>query len=728
MTVADDLIIAEHGVFLISSTDGTIPGKLPGHRGLYYRDTRFLSGLVFLVEGEAPPLLSVDERGFAATLIYGAPDAGGEHSAFPRELLIERQRGILVAGNGASPLLQEALTLTTYGRRAIDLDVRLLLCADFSDMFAVRGIVSLPPPPELPVVRSESETLVFTYRGRDKRVCSTTCTFSPRPAVIAVDGQQGSVSYRLHLEPRVPLRLNISVTLDEGGAEPPAPVQVRSTSFGEMTAQLEESHREWRDTLCTRIETGHAAWNAAIAENLRCLRLLLLEEPAGPYMAAGIPWFAVPFGRDALIVALQMLTVYPALAASTLRFLAAHQGQTVNPWRDEEPGKILHELRVGESVRIGLAPFGPYYGSVDATPLFLVLLRRYCQWVEDQELLQELEPAVRAAVTWLDQYGDPDQDGYIEFSQKAERGIANQGWKDSGDSLQFPDGSYPQAPIALVEVQGYAYEARLAAALVFRRTGDERAAAEQERKATALRRQFNRDFWMEQERYLAQALDATKHQVPAVTSNAGHCLWSGILDEDKAGAIAVRLLARDMHSGWGIRTLSMGYPSYNPLSYHNGSVWPHDTSLVIAGLKRYGHDRAAAALAEEVIAAAQGYRFARLPELYAGLPKREGDRAPIPYPVACSPQAWASGSVFLILESIAGLEADVQQGIVRIRPALPREMGMLRFERLRVGGRQLSLEIREIAPERLRITGTWDSGAAFRRFVRVGEPVTLHVR
>ena len=361
---------------------------------------------------------------------------------------------------------------------------------------------------------------------------------------------------------------------------------------------------------------------------------------------------------------------------------------------------------------------------MDGTALFLVLLGRVMQWTNDTALVRELAPAVRAALDWLDRYGDLDGDGYIEFQRKAGQGLANQGWKDSGDSLQFPDGTFPQAPIALVEAQGYTYDARLAGAMALRAIGDEPAALREEQKAQELRERFNQDFWLPEERFFAQALDAGKRVVPAVTSNAGHALWSGVVADDHAAVVAERLLSADMASGWGIRTLSTAYPSYNPLSYHNGSVWPHDTAIVAAGLKRYGHHRGAATLLAQVVAAATGYADARLPELYAGLPRAAADRGPVPYPVSCSPQAWSAASVFLLLQSALGLDADAPAATIRLCPLFPPGLHRVSLSRLRVGTSIVDLEVEVIGDGNYRVTAT--AGAyASSQLLAPGTPGTI---
>ena len=729
MATTDELVLSEHGVFLTTDPAGAVPPGRPGTLGLIASDTRFLSGYALSFDGERPALLSVEDRGFAATLTYDARGGQVRGSDAPARLLLRRRRYISAPPGGEEPpALREHLTLTSYEREPLEVELRLALRADFWDIFKVRGFAGLPPGDYLPNARPGPGLLVLGYRGRDGVGRRMVCRFAPAPAELTDVPEAGACGaearFVLRLEPRLPavLELAFQLCVDEPGAAAGLPAAPEPFEAG--LARLREDHRRWREQDCTGVSTDSPPLEAVLAESLRSLRLLLLEEPTGPYPAAGIPWFAVPFGRDGLLTALSTLAINPRLAVGTLRFLAAQQGRDEDPRRDEQPGKIMHELRVGEAVRSGVSPFGPYYGTVDATPLFLVLLGRALPWLGDDGLARELLAAARAALGWLDGPSDPDGDGYIEFARKAGGGLANQGWKDSGDSLQFPDGGYAAAPIALVEVQGYAYEARLAGAALLERVGDLAGAAAQRGKAAALRRQFNRDFWLEGEQFLAQALDAQKRPVPAVTSNAGHCLWSGIVEEEKAAAVARRLVAPDMCSGWGVRTLSSGYPSYNPLSYHNGSVWPHDTALVVAGLARCGFRREAGEVFAQVVAAGFGYPEARLPELYGGLPREEGERRPVPYPVSCSPQAWSAASAFLMLQAVLGLEADAERGELRLRPLLPAGLSRVRLERLRVGGRVVALAVAVDPGGRARATLSAD-GEEITREATAGEALVL---
>ncbi len=460
--------------------------------------------------------------------------------------------------------------------------------------------------------------------------------------------------------------------------------------FDAALAALRRSYEDWRAS-CTVLETDHAVLQRVLDRAALDLRLLRADLGHGPFPVAGIPWFAVPFGRDSLITAIQALPLTSELARGTLRTLAALQGTVVDAWRQEEPGKIPHELRRGEMANLDEVPFGRYYGSVDSTPLFLVLLCDYYAWTGDLALARELLPRVRAALTWIDRYGDPDGDLFVEFEADSGRGLTVQSWKDSVDSLSHRDGSPATGAIAVVEVQGYVYDAKRRLAPILARLGEDRLAGRLVREAAALKERFNAAYWMADRDYLAIALDGAKRQVGTVSSDAGHCLWSGIVDGDKATSVARRLAAPDLSSGWGIRTLSTGEATYNPMNYHNGSVWPHDTSLCALGLKRYGYDQEANAVAMGVVVAAEHFADARLPELYCGFKAHDGP--PVPYPEACSPQAWAAAAPLALVQSMLGLEPDAAAGVLRLRPHLPDGVEVLSLRGLRVGAATVDLRV-----------------------------------
>jgi glycogen debranching enzyme len=422
------------------------------------------------------------------------------------------------------------------------------------------------------------------------------------------------------------------------------------------------------------------------------MRVLLSELRGKKFFAAGVPWYVTLFGRDSLISSLQFLAYAPQVAEQTLRLLATYQGTKEDDWRDEEPGKIMHELRVGELAQTDRIPQTPYYGTIDATPLFLVLLCRHAAWTGSLDVFHDLRDNVERALQWLAKYGDPTGDGYLACRVKSKQGLGNQGWKDSGDSMVNADGSLAKPPIALAEVQGYVYLAKTGLAELFRRAGDEDRAKQLALEAEELRQRFNHDFWLEDKGVYAMALQAGKKPCAVVSSNAGQVLWSGIAGPDKAARTARRLMAEDMFSGWGIRTLSAKEVRYNPLGYHLGTVWPHDNSIILHGFRNYGFDAEAARVCGGIVDAARHFASDRLPEVFAGFAEADWG-VPVHYPVACHPQAWAAGAVPYMLATLLGLEPCAFEHKLRIvRPVLPPHVGQVTLRRLRVGQAEVDLE------------------------------------
>jgi glycogen debranching enzyme len=489
------------------------------------------------------------------------------------------------------------------------------------------------------------------------------------------------------LEPGAPAEIMVSAEPSIGGRRRPR--RRRATAMDE----LRDAETRWRSR-CTTITSDSERFNELIATSARDLRALTMPAPGGQILAAGIPWYVAPFGRDALMAAGEALILNPALTRDALVSLAKLQATEDDPWRDAEPGKILHELRVGELARAGLVPHSPYYGTVDATPLFLMRAADYYAWTGDLETLRLLRPALDAALRWIDEYGDRDGDGFVEYERRSTGGLRNQGWKDSESSIVHADGSLAEGPIALVEAQGYVYAAKRTIADVYDALGLGEVAERLRVEAGKLRMAFNEAFWNPEEGTFALALDGRKRQVASVTSNPGHCLYCGIVDPEKAGSVVERLLAADMFSGWGIRTLSSSCPAYNPMSYHNGSVWPHDNAIIAAGLGRYGHHREVLRIADCLFEVATGARDSRLPELYCGFDRSER-AAVVAYPVACIPQAWAAAAPLLVLQAMLGISAGAPDRALRIeRPVLPDWLTNIRLEGLRVGEASVTLDFR----------------------------------
>jgi len=510
----------------------------------------------------------------------------------------------------------------------------------------------------------------------------------PSPARISIDKGRVLVAWDVGLDSRESISLWITVTpsgLAGGEAEPRA---------ARAAAQLESEHAEWVGA-CAQITTDNELFDRLLDASVRDLHALMMPVGNDQLPAAGIPWYVAPFGRDSLLTACESLIVNPDVARGTLLVLARLQARADEAWRDAEPGKILHELRIGELARTGHIPHTPYYGTVDATPLFLMVAGGYYRWTLDLDTMVQLLPAFDAALRWIDEWGDRDGDGFVEYERRGPAGLVNHGWKDSHDCIVHADGSLAQGPIALVEVQGYVYEAKLRIADVYEALGYTLRADELRAEAGVLRTLFNEAFWNPDEEFFALALDGNKEQVRSVTSNPAHCLYCGIVDEEKAAQVAERLMAPDMFSGWGIRTLSSSSPAYNPMSYHNGSVWPHDNAIAAAGLKRYGFDAATGRIATALVDVAAGARDFRLPELFCGF-QRDGSRAIVAYPVACIPQAWAAAAPFMLVQAMLGISAHAPENRLTVdRPQLPDWLESVEIRDIRVSGSRVSLAFRE---------------------------------
>ncbi len=676
-TVVDNLVLKHERTFALLNERGDIA---PGDAGLgvYRDDTRILSQYELHVAGGPGKVLSSEApHMYAAQIDLAVSDAafGGALWTATNRVHIRRE---LLTDEG----LTERLTVTSYLHEPVDYWIDLTSGCDFADIFEVRGW-----PREqrgtFYAPQWTADELRFRYRGRDGALIGSRIRFMTPPH--SVSGR--TAHWRFTLMPGQGVVLEWQVLADALGAPDTVPgtEHLAGTLEGRRAA-LAGWYDRWRRH-CTQWRTNVAEFDGAIAQAVDDLRALYIEVDGEHVITAGIPWYVTPFGRDSIITSLQTLGLHPGIAVDTLRYLARHQGTREDPWTEEQPGKIMHEIRRGELARAGEIPHVPYYGTVDATPLWLVLLHEVWRWTGDEALVRSMLPHAERALTWIDRYGDVDGDGFVEYRGHTGRGggLTNQGWKDSVDGVPWPDGRLPEPPIALVEVQGYVYDAKARMATLYEALGDTARAAQLARDATALRTAINARFWLEELGTYALALDGAKRPIPTVTSNAGHLLWSRVPDATRARRVGETLLAPDMVSGWGIRTLSARHPVYNPMSYHNGSVWPHDNAIMSLGLALYRHTAGAVATCSALHDVAAGMPYHRLPELYCGLERGQGTR-PVLYPVSCSPQAWAAGAVFMLLQAVTGILPDAPGRMLTVRePLLPPFMHRLVVRGLRLG-------------------------------------------
>jgi glycogen debranching enzyme len=676
----DRVILKEDQVFVVCDIGGDVPAGNDLGLGFYREDTRYLSTYELRLNGRLPILLnhSVDRAYVATFQLVNPALTNPDGSPVPRQSLSLRRTRFVHNGG-----LHERIGLQNCNIGPVRLDLELRFDADYLDIFTVRGYHSTAVGTTRPVEVTETGFL-FAYDGADGLLRRTEVVFDPVPRLAT-----GVATFPVHLGSQETFVLMVDV-IPVAGDEQPEP----DFQFDASLSDLERTYERWNANSTSYRTDNEVLDNGLVWRSLEDLRILCEETPSGLYPTAGTPWYAVPFGRDALITSFQCLALNPDLAYGTLRFLAHHQGTKVDPYREEEPGKILHELRFGELARLKEIPHTPYYGTVDATPLFLVLLVELLDWTGDVDLCSELLPNVFAALEWIDRYGDLDEDGLVEYTQHSTLGVRNQGWKDSQNSLTAADGTPAALPAALVEVQGYVYHAKAGLARHFRTLGRSEVAEKLEREAKALRDKFEQLFWMPQRNFYAQALDRDKMHVASVSSNPGHCLWSGILRPEGARAVVDRLVAPDMFSGWGMRTLSSQEPSYNPMSYHNGSVWPHDNSIVAAGMRRYGFRREAELVARSVLEATMRFADDRVPELFCGFARdRRFNSGPGQYLVSCSPQAWGAGALFHFMQTLCGVHADALAKRLRIDPLETPLFDRLRVEGMRVAGGTLDFTI-----------------------------------
>lgn len=705
-SISQAVVVKDENLFFLSEPDGNVPLDDEHGFGLYHGDSRVLGGYELTIEGKKWNALGYSsDKGYMATYQLSNPDFhDADGTLVSKEEIGLRWERVLDHTENA---MHEKLSFENFSQRPCELSLAFSFKPVFQDVFVVRGLVQ-ERPGRLQPHRWEGDTLQCVYEGADGVVRSLTIAFSFPVNV----NENSSARFQLHLKPREVQSLGIRFSVAESHEKTPPSSDGHSTDIEQVKTRLENSAKEWVSQF-TEVRSDSLLLNRVLDRSLRDLHVLRSRLADRRYFAAGVPWFVTLFGRDSLLTSYQTLAFNPDYARETLRLLARFQGKEVDDWKDEQPGKIMHEWRDGELAHVGEIPHTPYYGTVDATLLFLMLLGRYSVWTGDVSLFKELRGNVQSALKWASDFGDEDKDGYIEYRSHSKKGLINQGWKDSGNAIVDDDGSLPQPPISLIEVQAYWYAARQAMAELYERTHESEEAVRLRKEASELRERFNRDFWMKEAEFFGMALQKEKRLVRSISSNPGHALWCGIIEEEKAKKTVDRLMSDDMFSGWGMRTLARSEKAYNPVGYHLGTVWPHDNSLMAAGFHRYGFDQEASLLFKGLVEAAMFFEHYRLPELFSGFSRKEYE-TPVRYPVASHPQAWSAGAVPYLLESCLGLEPDAFVKRLKIvRPCLPPFVDTLDLKRLRVGQAQVDLHFERdkngrLFPEVVKLDGLLD--------------------
>ena len=680
--------------FVVLDSHGDIGASAGGPDGLFNADTRYLARLELVLDGVQPLLLGSNLRddNSALTVDLTNPDVYRNERIVLQKDMLHIVRTIFLWRGTA----YQRIGLQNHGENTASFDLTLLFDNDFADLFEVRGERRLRRGIGSSKLLGPAD-VALEYSGLDGKPRSTALQFDPRPTRLAVNAG----TFHLDLAPQQASSLFVSVACNKPAALKPSPF------FRGLLAHRREMRQSTSGA--TSIETSNNIFNEVLCQSMADLNMLMTETPQGRYPYAGIPWYSTTFGRDGLITALQMLWIDPRVARGVLKRLAFYQAKSIDPLADAEPGKILHEMRGGEMAALREVPFAQYYGSVDATPLFVLLAGLYVERTGDDETLAELWPAIEAALRWIDGAGDPDQDGFVEYQRASEQGLANQGWKDSYDAIFHADGRLAEGYIALSEVQGYVFAGKHLAARCALRLGLVDRARQLEADAQRLAERFEEAFWCDDLGTYALALDGAKQPCKVRTSNAGQLLFTGIARTDRARMVASDLMSNKFFSGWGIRTVARGEARYNPMSYHNGSIWPHDNALIARGLARYGLKHSVEHVFKGLFDAASYMDLRRLPELFCGF-QRERRRGPTLYPVACAPQAWASATPFTLLEAALGLEFEAQRGEIRLRnPRLPAFLNEVILRELQLGSSSVDLRVRrhgdDVSLEVLRTRG-----------------------
>jgi glycogen debranching enzyme len=650
-------VLKHADTFAVFDYRGEIESEGSSEQGLYHDGTRFLSCLLLDLDGASPFVLSstVRHENDQLVVVMSNPDMVTGGRVVPMGALCLSVRKFL--WNRAC---YQQIQVTSYALQHVEMALSIRFHSDFADIFEVRGMKRKVRGRELdPELTMDS--VVLSYEGLDGVVRRTRLRFSPQPVLMSASMARFHVS----LAPKEEVTLFATAACEPRGSESAV---VYSFDRARSASQV---HLDRVGASTCHVQTSNSHFNAWFDRAVSDLQMLTTELPTGPYPYAGVPWFNTPFGRDGIITALECLYFQPDLARGVLGYLASTQSASHIPEQDAEPGKILHETRSGEMAVLKEMPFGRYYGSVDATPLFVVLAGAWYRRTGDRAFIASIWPNIDRALEWIDRYGDPDGDGFVEYQRKSRDGLIHQGWKDSDDAVFHNDGTLAEGSIALCEVQGYVYAARKAGAAIADALGMEARARQLEADADALRERFERIFWCDEMSTYALALDGDKRPCRVRSSNAGQCLFTGIVRHDRAARLVRTLFSPESFAGWGIRTTPSSEPRYNPMGYHTGAIWPHDNALIAFGLAQYGFKRKAAKLLTGLFEASIHFDLHRMPELFCGFQQVAGE-GPILYPLACSPQAWSSASVFLLLQACIGLDIDAAENrVLLVRPHLP---------------------------------------------------------
>ena len=684
------LVLKSGDHFLVLDPDGMIESGAGSPYGLYQDDTRFLSEWEYLLDGiHLHPLTAFTREGFTGTFLYGNPAT----KTLPAQSLLIKRELLLDKG------FCERVTIQSFVDTPQSLTLSLKFGSDFNDMFEVRGQKRLKHG--VAIVARSSGKEITTYTGVDQSVVTSTVHFPEdllQPA--ASSDKEPGINFAVHLNPhgKQVIELTVANTTASHHISPPKDMTLkpagadhlpaRQATYDERWQAARANLKEWEETVAT-IKTDNQPLNKMIDQASRDIFMLRQSTPKGPCLAAGLPWYAVAFGRDQAVTGLQMLTFAPGLSKQILQVLANYQGTKSDPFTEEQPGRILHELRVGEMARAKEIPFIPFYGSIDSTPLWLILLNRYVDTTGDITLAKDLWPNVESALNYLDKSTATTNGGFLYYGGQGKSFLSNQCWKDSGDSIMHKDGNLAPQPIAACEVQGYLYKTYADTAKLARQLGHNDQADSLEKKAALLKANFEKSFWQPDTQFVALALDGNAKPCKVVSSNPGHLLFCGILDQDKEDAVVSRLMQKDMYSGWGLRTLSSQEVKYNPMSYHDGTVWPHDNAITIEGMALTGHSREACTVMSSLIDAATAASDYRLPELFCGFGRGDFD-TPVPYPVSCVPQAWAAGSIFEMLKATLGINNHGGQ-ITISHPTLPAGVNKVTVSNLKCADKKVTL-------------------------------------